>query len=129
MYEIFLQLLKNKGVKVTDVCKATGIANSTMTGWKQGKSVPQTETLKKIADYFGVSVSVFFPKFNPEPVQEEEHEEWYYDVRTREMAQMIFDNHQLRALVDAASDATPEDIKTAYDVLMALKLKEAKKYD
>lgn len=56
MYEIYLKLLKDKGVKTSDVCKATGIVASTFTDWKKGKSKPKQEKLLKIADYFGVSL-------------------------------------------------------------------------
>ncbi len=56
MYEIFLKLLNEKGVTPYKVGKATGIAGSTFTDWKSGRSVPKQEKLQKIADYFGVSL-------------------------------------------------------------------------
>lgn len=56
MYEIYLKLLKEKGVRTSDVCKATGIVASTFSDWKKGKSAPKQEKLMKIADYFGVSL-------------------------------------------------------------------------
>lgn len=56
MYEIFLKLLNEKGVTAYKVGKATGIAGSTFTDWKNGRSVPKQEKLQKIADYFGVSL-------------------------------------------------------------------------
>ena len=43
---------------------------------------------------------------------------------TAEMAQALFENRDLRVLFDAARDASPEDLKTTYDMLMALKRKE-----
>lgn len=43
---------------------------------------------------------------------------------TAEMAQALFENKNLRVLFDAAKDATPEDLKTTYDMLMALKKKK-----
>lgn len=56
MYEIFLKLLNEKGVTAYKVGKATGIAGSTFTDWKNGRSVPKQEKLQKIADYFEVSL-------------------------------------------------------------------------
>lgn len=56
MYEIYLKLLKEKGVKTSDVCKATGIVASTFSDWKKGKSSPKQDKLMKIADFFGVSL-------------------------------------------------------------------------
>lgn len=55
MYEIFLKLLKAKGCSAYQVSKATGIAQSTLSDWKNGKSVPKADKIQKIADFFGVS--------------------------------------------------------------------------
>lgn len=56
MYEIYEKLLKAKGVKTADVCKATGIKAPTFSDWKKGKSTPNVDKLILIANYFGVSV-------------------------------------------------------------------------
>ena len=55
MYEIYVALRDEKGVKDATVAKATGIGKSTFSDWKNGRSAPKGEKLKKIADYFGVS--------------------------------------------------------------------------
>jgi len=55
-YQYFEQLLKMDGSTVYRVSKATGIPASTFTDWKNGRSVPKADKLKKIADYFGVSL-------------------------------------------------------------------------
>lgn len=56
MYEIFVKLLDKYGVTAYKVSKATGIAGSTFTDWKNGRSTPKQDKLQKIADYFGVTV-------------------------------------------------------------------------
>ncbi|MEY8339081.1 helix-turn-helix transcriptional regulator [Lachnospiraceae bacterium 62-35] len=56
MYEIFVKLLEKYGVTAYKVSKATGIAGSTFTDWKNGRSVPKQDKLQKIADYFGVTL-------------------------------------------------------------------------
>lgn len=56
MYERYLELLKEKGVKTSDVAKATGIHPSTFTDWKKKKSSPKYDKLEKIAAYFEVQV-------------------------------------------------------------------------
>ena len=56
MYEIFLKLLEKNGVTAYKVGKATGIAGSTFTDWKTGRSVPKQDKLQKIADFFGVTL-------------------------------------------------------------------------
>lgn len=56
MYEIFEQLLQKYGVSAYKVAKETGVTQSTLSDWKRGRSTPKSENMKKIADYFGVSI-------------------------------------------------------------------------
>lgn len=56
MYEIFAQLLQKYGVTPYKVSKDTGIAATTLSAWKNGISIPKNDKMKKIADYFGVTV-------------------------------------------------------------------------
>lgn len=56
MYKIYCELRDLKGVKDADVVNATGITKSTFSEWKKGKYMPKIDKLKKIADYFGVSL-------------------------------------------------------------------------
>ena len=56
MYKKFEELLKQNGVTAYRVSKETGIPASTFTDWKTGKSKPKVDKLKRVADYFGVSI-------------------------------------------------------------------------
>lgn len=56
MYEIFEQLLQKYGISSYKVAKETGVTQSTLSDWKRGRSTPKSENMKKIADYFGVSI-------------------------------------------------------------------------
>lgn len=55
-YKRFEELLKLNNTTVYRVSKATGISASTFTDWKNGRSVPKADKMKRIADYFGVSL-------------------------------------------------------------------------
>lgn len=57
MYEIFEMLLKKYGVTAYKVAKETGIATSTLSDWKKGRSTPKQDKLQKIADYFNVTLT------------------------------------------------------------------------
>ena len=52
----FVELCNQKSVSPNFVAKELGITSGSVTSWKKG-SVPRDTTLKKIADYFGVTVS------------------------------------------------------------------------
>lgn len=119
MYEIYCKLRDAKGMKDSDVARETGITKSTFSDWKNGRSNPKDAKLQKIADLFGVSV-----EYIRTGKEKEGGEKYYLNEETAEMAQALFENKDLRVLFDAAKDASPEDLKTTYDMLMALKRKE-----
>ena len=49
---------------------------------------------------------------------------YYINSETQEIAEKIFQNEELRLLFKAGIDASPEDLKTTRDMLLALKRKE-----
>ena len=56
MYEIFEKLCQLNNVTPYKVGKATNIHTATFSDWKNGKSTPKQDKLKRIADYFNVSI-------------------------------------------------------------------------
>lgn len=119
MYEIFEQLLQKYGVSTYKVAKETGIAQSVFSSWKTGISTPKQDKLKKIADYFNVSVEYLMTG-----EEKEGGEKYYLNEETSKMAQKIFESKELRMLFDAAQDAAPEDLEAAHTMILALKRKE-----
>lgn len=118
MYEIFSKLIQERGITPYKVSKDTGVSQSTLSDWKRGVSTPKQDKLQKIADYLGVSIDYLITG------EEKDGDRYYLNDETAQMAQKLFENKELRILFDAAQDATPEDLKTTYDMLMALKKKE-----
>ena len=60
MYEKVEKLMVEKGVKVADVVKATGISSSVFTDWKKGRYTPKADKLYALAQYFDVPMEYFF---------------------------------------------------------------------
>lgn len=56
MYDVFEQLLQKHGVTAYRVSKEANVTQTALSNWKSGRSTPSTKTLRKIADYFGVSI-------------------------------------------------------------------------
>jgi len=54
-YEIFIGLCAEKNISPTKAATEIGLSNAAPTGWKQG-AVPRASAMKKIADYFDVTV-------------------------------------------------------------------------
>ena len=57
------RLMKEQGKRQIDLHNDLGIPKSTLTGYVKGRSMPNTENLQKIADYFKVEVSDIDPRF------------------------------------------------------------------
>lgn len=119
MYEVFEQLLQKFGVTTADVCKATGIGQSTMSNWKSRRNMISGKNAQLIADYFNVSVDYLMTG-----EEKEGDKKYYLNDETAAMAQSIFENKELRMLFDAARDADPEDLQAVHSMLLALKRKE-----
>lgn len=124
MYEIFEQLLQKFNVTPYKISKETGVTQTTLSNWKNGKSTPSTANMQKIADYFNVSIDYLMTG-----EENEGGEKYYLNEETAEMAQKIFENKELRALFDAQSDMQPEDLKALHDMALALKRKEQRECD
>lgn len=59
MYQKFEQLVKERGITAYRVAKDVGLAPTVFSDWKSGKAKPKVDKLKKIADYFGVTIEYF----------------------------------------------------------------------
>lgn len=59
MYQKFEQLVRARGISTYRVAKDIGLAPTVFSDWKSGKSKPKADKLKKIADYFGVTIEYF----------------------------------------------------------------------
>lgn len=67
-YENFIRLCSERGTTPTAVAKAMGISTSMTANWKKG-GVPRADTLQKVADHFGVSVSYLLGVVDdPDPI-------------------------------------------------------------
>ena len=119
MYDIFEQLLQSFGVTTADVCKATGIGQSTISNWKSRRNLISGKNAQLIADYFNVSVEYLMTG-----EEKEGGETYYLNEETAKAAQEIFENKELRMLFDIAKDADPEDLRALHSMALALMRKE-----
>ena len=115
MYEVFEQLLQKFGVTTADVCKATGIGQSTMSNWKNRRNLISGKNAQLIADYFGVSVDYLMTG-----KEKDGGEIYYLNDETREIAQAVFENPDLRSLFDMSRKMPPERLKAHIDFIKNL---------
>ena len=55
-YDIFVRLCSEKGVKPGRAADEIGISRATVTNWKKNGYSPRETVMRKVADYFDVSV-------------------------------------------------------------------------
>lgn len=112
-YENFAAVLHSKGLKASDVSKATGIRSGVFSDWKAGRYTPKHDKLSRIADYLGVNVKLF----EEDPIMGQQEEPVYYiNKETAEYAQAIFEDPDLRALFDVVQGIKKEDLKLMIDM-------------
>ena len=74
MYIIIEKLITNRKLTAYKVAKATNIDPSSFTDWKSGKCKPSAAALKKLAEFFNVSVDYLLIGEQEEPTTRREGE-------------------------------------------------------
>lgn len=116
MYEIYLRLLAERGVKTADVCRATGISQTTMANWKKRRGKLGTKNAMLIAEYFGVSVEYLMGReesTGARPVERKESGDpqgYYLNDEALEAAQFLARNPKYKTVFDAVRRVGPEDL-------------------
>lgn len=134
MYEIYCKLRDSKGVKDSDVVKATGITKSTFSDWKSGRSNPKNDKLQKIANYFSVPLSYLLTGKNEDEVESQGSGLTLKDERDIEKIlnstkQMLLSQEGLMFEGDPATPEAIDSILAAMQIGMEMaKKKNKEKY-
>lgn len=116
LYSKIETLCKKHNTNVTIMCKEAGVSRSPLTDLKMGRSKSlSSETLSKIASYFGVSVDYLLgneQKEKPAATNDSELAEILEDIRR---------NPDLRAMFSLTKNATPEEVRQYINVIKAIR--------
>lgn len=123
-YENYCIVRDKMGYTDYKVAKETGIGTATMSNWKNGKYVPKSDKIQKIATLLNTT-----EKFIMDGEDEEISNRYYINDETAQVAQEIFENKELRALFDVQRGMAPEDLKALHQMALALKRKESGNID
>lgn len=131
LYDNIVFLCEQRGIKGGKMCADIGLSRGFLTDLKYGrKQSAAAETIRKIAEYFEVSSDVVLYGREREIAQTEtdlddeimdkvsrinENED------TREMLDALMNRSDLRALLHAGKDATPEQIEGLVEMLRRFK--------
>ena len=109
-WERFYNLCLEKGTKPNPVAKALGISSGIVTKWKTLGTLPNGDTLTKLADYLGCSVDYLLgrteEKEKPTAPEGDELDELLKDPETREFYELIkdFSDDELEDLLNYGQD-------------------------
>lgn len=119
------QFMEEKDINQSELAKRTGITQSSLSDYINDKYKPKQDKIDLLAKAFEVSPAVFFEEpFQSANAVKEKESHYYIDIDTREIAQEIFENEELKALFDASRNATKEDLEITKNLLLSLKRKE-----
>lgn len=120
-YEVFEQVLKEKGVKRSDIIKDIPEINSSdLSNWKAGRYKPKDNKRKLLARYLGVSLE-HLDTGKDTPKQSSEGNTYYFSDETAKIAQEIQNDPARKLLFDASRNASPENIRLAIQMFEQFK--------
>jgi transcriptional regulator with XRE-family HTH domain len=114
--DVIRQLCRDNNISVTELEQELGFSNGSLL---KNNSI-RSDRLYKVAKKFNVSME-YLTTGEQEEKETSEGNKYYFDDNTAAIAQDIYDNPRLRALMDAARDCDPEDLKMAADMLLKFK--------
>lgn len=118
VWERIETLIKRENISAYKLGKDTGISTASLTDWKKGRSSPKFDKLKRIADYFGVSVYYLTGEVD------------YFDSARQKKIEFI-KSRGLDVDLSHYDDEAIDDLYVAYalkkDVIHNLELPEIKK--
>lgn len=117
MYSNFEKILKQKKLSSYKVAKEAGVTQTSLSNWKNGKSVPSTTTLQKIADYLGVTVDYLMNG-------EETDNKALNEKDERDIKQAIEDFKNRLSTAGVMYDGEPIDEESQEAILAAVELAE-----
>lgn len=113
--DVFEKLCEENGIAPSRVLDNLGITRSAYSRWSKGGS-PSNETKKKIADYFGITVSELMSgEIKKSPAKAAEDDE------LEAILQDFKDNPELRALFKLSRKATPDELRQYQKIIKALR--------
>lgn len=111
MKERIKKLCKDNGISLNKLEDTLGFGKGYLS--KLNSSSPNVSNIKKIADYFGVSVDWIMARKETEPG-------YYLNEETAKLAQEMFEDEDMRSLFDMKRNMPPERFKAHMEFMKNL---------
>lgn len=113
------RIMYEHGKTQADVAKDLKISKATLSSWMNGTRIPRMPNVDMLCHYFNITRVELMEEHDE--VQKTGHDEEYYDPETLEMAQALYDDPELRALMKAAMDVKKDSISSLTEFLYTMK--------
>lgn len=113
------RIMYEHGKTQADVAKDLKISKATLSSWMNGTRIPRMPNIDMLCHYFNITRVELMEEHDE--VQKTGHDKEYYDPETLEMAQALYDDPELRALMKAAMDVNKDSISSLTDLLHTMK--------
>ena len=117
-WENLLSLCAKNSTTPSAVCKKLGLSNATATHWRQGAQ-PNPSTLKKLADFFNVSVDYLLVKEKKPSAESEELIRKLLNTPSNKATVVMFGGDGPKVV-----EISPESVETVRRMLEALDKKD-----
>jgi transcriptional regulator with XRE-family HTH domain len=111
--DVLKKLRIDKKMSQEDLAKDTGLTRSAIGMYEGGNREPNFDTLELLADYFNVDIDYLLGK--------ETRSTYYLNPETAKLAQEAFDDPDVRILLDAKRNLSPEDLQFVINLVKKLK--------
>ena len=112
-FKVNLKRLREiSGMTQEELSKRADLSKSTISMYERGERFPDEPTLELFADIFNVDMNTLLGK--------QEGSTYYLDPETARLAQAAANDPDMRLLLDAKRDLSPEDMKIIIDLATRL---------
>lgn len=106
------KLMEENDKTQNDIAQIAGVSQGTVSDWLTGKKYPRMDKIQKITDFFGLPITAL--------VNDGKAQTYYFNPETAQLAQAAANDPDMRLLLDAKRDLSPEDMKMIIDLAKRL---------
>ena len=111
------KLRKEKKLTQEELANKTGLSKSTISMYERGERFPSEQILELLADVFNVDMNVLLGK--------QSRSTYYLNPETARLAEEAANDPDMRLLLDAKRDLSPEDLQYVISLIKHLKNKNS----
>jgi transcriptional regulator with XRE-family HTH domain len=95
-----------------ELANKLGVSDKTISSWEIDRTEPDIGTIQKLASYFGCEVS---------DLVGEPEEKYYFNDDVRELAQELFNNRELKLVMDASRKLSKKSLTDLKNIIDSMK--------